>query len=141
MSGYDLIWFCIYGGLAVLIIGFLVLIPIVLVKLRKLNKRLTNVESKLDITNNSQTLKSRSNADFTYKTLELLDVVVSNVMKDTISKKRKDVYLTLLEKLREVKKEHNVNNTNENKVIVNVKKGNKKDERRIRKEQRKLAKN
>lgn len=140
MSGYDLIWFCIYGGLAVLIIGFLVLIPIVLVKLKKLNKRLTNVESKLDITNNSQTLKSRSNADFTHKTLELLDVVVSNVMKDTISKKRKEVYLTLLEKLKEIKKEHSINNANENKVIVNVKKGNKKDERRIRKEQRKQQK-
>ena len=140
MSGYDLIWFCIYGGLAVLIIGFLVLIPIVLVKLKKLNKRLANVESKLDITNNSQTLKSRSNADFTYKTLELLDVVVSNVMKDTISKKRKEVYLTLLEKLKEVKKEHSTNNASENKVIVNVKKGNKKDERRIRKEERKQQK-
>ena len=140
MSGYDLIWFCIYGGLAVLIIGFLVLIPIVLVKLKKLNKRLANVESKLDITNNSQTLKSRSNADFTYKTLELLDVVVSNVMKDTISRKRKEVYLTLLEKLKEVKKEHSTNNASENKVIVNVKKGNKKDERRIRKEERKQQK-
>lgn len=140
MSGYDLIWLCVYGGLAVLIIGFLVLIPIVLVKLKKLNKRLANVESKLDITNNSQTLKSRSNADFTYKTLELLDVVVSNVMKDTISRKRKEVYLTLLEKLKEVKKEHSTNNASENKVIVNVKKGNKKDERRIRKEERKQQK-
>ena len=143
MSGYDLIWFCIYGGLAVLIVGFIVFLVFTLFKFKKLNKRLTSIESKLDLNNNSQSLKSRLNADFTYKTLDLLDIIASNVMKDTISKKRKEIYSTLIEKIREIKKDHKYNDTSNDKVIVKVnnkKRRLTKDEKRQLKQQAKKNK-
>lgn len=104
-------------------------------KIRKINKRLNTIEQKLDINNNAQNLNAKSTSTLNDKTIELLTTITQNVAKDTISKKRKEIYLSLLDKINALKQESEQNVAhylNNNSVLVKVK-GASKDERKTAK--------